>query len=96
MAVEFSEEARAEFDEAFDWYAERSVGAAIGFATAVDSAIERIQGDPPRFPRTFADCQTCSVIRYPYRVIYYRLQERIIVLAIAHTSRRLHYWKHRR
>ena len=40
--IEFDDDARAEFDEAFRWYAERSVGAAIGFATEIEVAIEAI------------------------------------------------------
>lgn len=36
---EFTEDARTEFDVAFDWYAERSLGAAIAFVTEIDVAI---------------------------------------------------------
>ena len=96
MAVEFSVEARSEFDEAFDWYSERSVGAAIGFASEVDAAIEKIKNDPARFPKTYADCQSCSLGRYPYCVIYYPLPGKVVVLAVAHSSRRPAYWRHRR
>ncbi len=34
-AIEYLSEARVDFDEAFDWYAQRSVGAAIGFVSSV-------------------------------------------------------------
>jgi plasmid stabilization system protein ParE len=59
VSLEFSTDAREEFDEAFDWYAERSVGAAIGFATEIDVAIETIVADPKRFVRTYAGCKLC-------------------------------------
>jgi hypothetical protein len=44
--ADFFEAARSEFDEAFDWYAKRSHGAAIGFASAVDAALDAILADP--------------------------------------------------
>lgn len=90
--VEFSTITRSEFDEAFNWYAERSTGAAIGFASEIDAAIEQISSDPERFPRTYAGCQRYVLKRYPYSVVYYKMPERIIVVAIAHAKRRPGYW----
>ena len=66
VSLSFNTDARAEFDEAFNWYAERSVGAAIGFVTEIDVAIELIMSDPRRFVRTYAGCQLCRLKRYPY------------------------------
>ena len=71
-SVEFDGAARAEFDNAFDWYAQRSPGAAIGFTSEVDAAIEVIAANPERFPETNAGCQSYALHRYPYRVIYFR------------------------
>jgi plasmid stabilization system protein ParE len=44
--IEYLRDARVDFDESFDWYAARSVGAAIGFASAVDDAMDTILDDP--------------------------------------------------
>jgi toxin ParE1/3/4 len=93
--VEISTMARFEFNEAFDWYAERSTGAAIGFASEIDAAIEKIGADPERFPSTYVGCQCCILNRYPYSVIYHRTSERIVVVAIAHSKRRPAYWRSR-
>ncbi len=86
--VEFDHAAREEFDEAFDWYAGRNHGAVVGFAAAIDEALDRIVADPERFPQTFAGCQYCSVKRYPYCVVYYRSQRGLHAVAIAHAKRR--------
>jgi plasmid stabilization system protein ParE len=91
-SVEFDAAARAEFDEAFNWYAERSPGAALGFATEVDVAIESIAADPDRFQRTYAKCQLYRLKRYPYCVVYYRVGFALRVVAIAHAKRRPGYW----
>jgi len=81
-------EARQEFDEAFDWYAKRSTGAAIGFAAEIDAAIEKIGEDPHRFPRTFAGCHRCSVERYPYSLVFYQNGDEIVIVAFAHSKRK--------
>lgn len=94
--VEISGSARDVFNEAFDWYAKRSIGAAIGFVSEIDAAIEKISADPARFPRTYASCQRCMLNRYPYSIIYYRSPERIVIVAIAqHTKRHPAYWQTR-
>ena len=96
LRLEFLAEARTEFDEAFNWYAERSAGAAIGFATEVDVALESIAADPDRSVRTYANCRLCRIWRYPYCVIYHQDSDRLVVVAIAHAKRRPGYWRHRR
>jgi plasmid stabilization system protein ParE len=93
--AEFFEAARKEFDEAFDWYSKRSHGAAIGFASAVDAALDAILADPGRFPRTFAGCQYGKVDRYPYQIVYYRDERGVVVVAVAHAKRRPGYWRRR-
>lgn len=93
--IDFVASAQREFDEAFRWYAERSTGAALGFASEIDAAIEKIAADPQRFAKTYAGCQLCSLDRYPYGIVFYRQPERLIVVAIAHASRRPAYWADR-
>lgn len=93
--IEYLDGARADFDESFDWYAKRSVGAAIGFAAAVDEAIDKIAADPRRFATTFGGCRYCSVKRYPFRVVFRDEPNRLVVVAIAHAKRRPGYWRGR-
>ncbi len=93
--VEFLAAASREFDEAFNWYAARSHGAAIGFASALDHAIDKILADPKRFGRTYAKCQYCKLDRYPYCVIYFRADSEITIVAVAHAKRRPGYWRKR-
>lgn len=95
-SIEFTQEARGEFDAAFDWYAERNTKAATGFATEVDFTVNLIASDPQRHAHTFAGCQICRVRRYPYLVVYRDDGDTITVVAIAHTKRRPDYWRDRR
>ena len=94
-SVDFEVAAQAEFDNAFDWYAQRSHGAALGFASEVEAAIELIVADPERFPVSYAGCQSCALHRYPYQIIYYRADGTVIVVAVAHARRRPGFWRER-
>ena len=94
-SVDFDVAARAEFNNAFDWYAQRSLGAAIGFASEVDVAVELIVSDPDRFPGSYAGCQYCALHHYPYLVIYYWTQDKVVIVAIAHAKRSPGFWRDR-
>jgi plasmid stabilization system protein ParE len=94
-AVEYLSGARLDFDESFDWYATRSARSAIGFALAVDKAIESIIADPNRFPTTYAGCRYCSLKRYPFSIVYRDEMDRLVIVAIAHAKRRPGYWRRR-
>ena len=69
--IEFDTGAGEDFDDAFNWYAKRSPGAALGFASEIDAALEKIAADPERFPKTYAGCQYCSLKRYLFYVVCY-------------------------
>jgi len=93
--IEFISGARADFDESFDWYAERSEAAALGFAEAVENAFDKILADPDRFSKTIRDCQYCTLKRYPFRLVFHQDTKCILIVAIAHAKRRPYYWRDR-
>jgi plasmid stabilization system protein ParE len=95
LSIEFGPEARADFDAAYDWYADRSLAAAIGFASEVDVAIEAIAAAPDRFVRTYAGCRSCRLKRYPYCIVYHQVEDVIHVIAVAHAKRRPGFWSER-
>ena len=95
VIIEFRPEARADFDAAYNWYAERSVAAAIGFASEIDVAIESIVAAPNRFVRTYAGCRSCRLKRYPYCIVYHQVADVIHVIAVAHAKRRPGFWQTR-
>ena len=93
--VEYLRAARTDFDESFDWYAERSVGAAIGFAAAVDDAICMILDHPERFPQSHGGCGYCALKRFPFRIVFRVEASRLVIIAIAHAKREPGYWQRR-
>ena len=95
MEVDFHPDATIELAESADWYAEHSSRAARDFLVAVDVAIASIVGDPRRFVQIDDRHQSCSVIRFPFQVVYRVGDDRIVVVAIAHAKRRPGYWRAR-
>jgi plasmid stabilization system protein ParE len=87
--------ARVDFDESFDWYAQRSELAAVGFQVAVEEAIDRIVQDPEHCSPTSRGCRYLPLKRYPFRVIFHYDDKRVVIVAIAHAKRRPNYWRNR-
>jgi plasmid stabilization system protein ParE len=96
LPVDYLPGARRDFDESFDWYVERSAQAAIQFANAVGAALLAIAKDPTRFVAVDRVHRGCPVKKFPFRVVYRVVEDRVLVVAIAHAKRRPGYWKRRR
>jgi toxin ParE1/3/4 len=95
LPIEFTFEAREEYNDAIDWYASRSAMAPTGFEDATSDALKRIANDPDRFPKSLAGCRRCALKGYPFNIMFYATADRIIVVAVAHSKRRPGYWKKR-
>lgn len=94
--VEFHPLAERELASAQRWYHRRSPSTAHRFLQAVDQVIQRMadaaeQGSPYQ-----QDFRWMRVKRFPY-VFYYEIQDphRLVVYAVAHSSRRPGYWRRR-
>jgi len=95
LPVILSPEARAEFDEAADWYGERRAGLGDRFIDAVRDALNRIGIAPHTHGVVWKDVRCALVHRFPYAV-YYRVElERVVVIAIFHTTRDPRVWQRR-
>jgi len=95
-AVEFHEEAQAEYDAAFAWYLSRSIDAAIEFDAQVNRAIDLIRIAPETWPVGSFSSRKFLIHKFPYLLIYrIKTPNRIEVIALAHTSRKPGYWRKR-
>ncbi|MFN7960970.1 MAG: type II toxin-antitoxin system RelE/ParE family toxin [Thermoanaerobaculia bacterium] len=93
--VEFFPDARAELEDAFDWYLERSPDAAGAFLNEVDRALERIAAQPQVWPKFEAGTRRYVLGRFPYSLFYRETATGIEVVALAHHKRRPRYWGER-
>jgi plasmid stabilization system protein ParE len=87
--------ARAEIEEAFAWYAARSVPAAEQFVVAVDEAIIEIERDPERNRMFHGRLRRLLLAHYPYGVYYKVYPSVISVVGVIHARRHPGTWLRR-
>jgi toxin ParE1/3/4 len=87
-----SPEAETDFDTTFDWYEQQRAGLDIDSASRVQAALDLIVSWPELFAVRAENVRRAPVRRFPYSV-YYRVEpDRVVVLAIVHTSRDQSAW----
>ena len=67
----------------------------MDFAAAVIDARDRILKSPGRFPSVDSLHRECTLLRFPFGIIYRVHLNRIVVIAVAHAKRRPGYWQNR-
>jgi len=97
LQVVFHRLAADEYSSARKWYAERSHVADAHFRDAVDAAVERVTTCHEALPRIGRLYRWVRVRGFPY-ILITRAQsaEKVMIVAVAHTSRRPGYWRQRR
>lgn len=94
--VLFHRLAAREYRAARQWYRQRSVEVASAFGVAVDRAIDRMVEDAESLPVLTGPYRYARVARFPYVLVLRRLEAAVVmVIAVAHTSRRPGYWRRR-
>jgi plasmid stabilization system protein ParE len=94
--VEFHRLADKDYENAFKYYAERSLNTAMRFKEAVDAAVRRIVQASDSLPRYSGPYRWVRVQRFPYILVFRpRKLGEVVVVAVAHTSRRPGYWRRR-
>lgn len=94
--LEFRPAAQVEFDEAAEWYEIQEQGLREMFVYAVDETLLRVMDGPQHFPVVHGSNTRRALIRkFPYAVFFEVHRDRIIVLALFHTSRNPLVWRYR-
>lgn len=94
--------ARRDFRSSIAWY-EGQAGLGSEFIAAVESAYRRIERESETLPSAEnpwpshrRDIRRCPVDGFPYQVIFEIQPEELVILAVAHGSRRPGYWSRRK
>jgi plasmid stabilization system protein ParE len=100
MRLSFSAGASHDLSEAWAWYNRQQPGLGAEFLSAVEPLLESIENRPLQFPKLETESarhlRYALVRRFPYRIIFeVGSDETLVVLAVAHTSRRPDYWSDR-
>jgi toxin ParE1/3/4 len=101
MTLRLSLGAEADAADAIAWYNDQRDGLGVKFYEALERLLETIEAAPQRFPKVEGRNRRRTVKqalmrRFPYRVIFeVKDDQSLLVLAVAHTSRRPNYWRNR-
>lgn len=95
LPVILDPEARAEFDESYDWYEQRRSGHGDVFAEAIRRVFDRISSMPRMHAQVLGDVRKAVVRAFPYCVYYREESNCVRVLAVFHTSRDPRIWQDR-
>lgn len=88
-------EARAEYDEAFDWYEGRQPGAGTTFARRIRGLLDQIGATPAMHAVVFQGVRKAVVRKYPFCMYYRERDDHVEVLSVFHTSRDPSEWQGR-
>ncbi|MBX3243368.1 MAG: type II toxin-antitoxin system RelE/ParE family toxin [Acidobacteria bacterium] len=89
-------EAEDEFNEAIDFYDACEDGLGTSFAVNIFLAIDRILAFPSSYPIVGNNIRRCLCNKFPHSIIYEVHNQQVMILAIAHQSRKPNYWEERR
>jgi plasmid stabilization system protein ParE len=88
-------QARAEFDEAFDWYEQQRTGLGVQFMEQVQAVFDLISATPELRPAVYRDVRRALVGGFPYSVFYRVGTGHVIVLSVFHNKRNPAIWRSR-
>lgn len=86
---------QAEFDiqDAYSWYELKSTGLGEALLSELDATFKIITRSPKSFQERYRKLRICFTSRFPFGVHYKIENNKVIVLAVLHTSRSPENWK---
>jgi toxin ParE1/3/4 len=90
--AEFHPEAEAELDRAIGYYEQQAPGLGRDLRKEVEMAVHKIQIAPSRWKPYSKRTRRFLIRRFPYLIIFRELADNILIIAVAHGSRRPDYW----
>ena len=88
-------EAENDLKEIFSWYEDNRIGLGYDFLLQIDAGINFIKSSPKIHPIEYKETRKHLIKRFPYKIIYFVKEEKIIVLAVLHGKRRFELLKSR-
>lgn len=95
IPIIFRRVARAEFDDAADWYEQRQAGLGAAFTAVVQRVLDQIAAQPDFYPQVCQDVREALVSTYPHCVYYREEPGQVVVLSVFHTARDPSIWQGR-
>jgi plasmid stabilization system protein ParE len=93
--IRIQSQAQEEINEAFEWYFQRSPGAAEAFLTEIGASMAQIASHPQMYPPYTKNTRRRVLSAFPYSLIFQEKDDSVLVVAVAHAKRRPGYWRGR-
>ena len=93
--IRFLTLAETEIDEAVSWFQEQSQIESLKFLDELDRAVRLVLSYPRIAVEIEPGIRSFFLSRFPYALIYGIDEDTIVVIAVAHQSRRPRYWAER-
>jgi toxin ParE1/3/4 len=94
-AIQFIDEAKAEIDQAYQWYEAKQTGLGDEFIEVVDEVLKRIAHHPLIFPQQQQMRRKAVLPRFPYNLYFEVHEPDVVVIAVFHTARNPEQWQKR-
>jgi plasmid stabilization system protein ParE len=91
-AIELLRAAENDLVEAKEWYRRCHPYLETDLVLCVEETLVQIALRPLSFPRAWGDFRQAFVHRFPYRIVFRMIADRILIVAILHTSRHPRTW----
>ena len=95
MNLDMHPEARLELRDAIAYYEDHRDGLGLEFSREIYASINRVADAPLIWSRLTDNSRRFLTKRFPYSIIYQILDDAVLIVAIAHQSRKPGYWKDR-
>lgn len=92
MRTDYHPEAVEEYDRAVSYYATISPRLAAQFIEEIERCIELAAEAPTRWKEIRPNIRAKQAHVFPYQVLYMTLEDRVVILAVAHEKRDPDYW----
>ena len=93
LPVSFRQAARTEFIEAAAWYESRRPLLGVEFVAEVERCVALAAGQPQLYAIAYRGLRRITTKRFPYCIYFRVTAQRIVVVAVFHSSRDPEIWK---
>lgn len=95
LPIRLLPDAKAEFDDAANWYEQRQTGLGVKFVARIRTVLDRISNNPRMHGIVQDDVRKAVVTRFPYIVLYREEAGEVLIISVFHTSRDPAVWQAR-
>jgi plasmid stabilization system protein ParE len=88
QTIVLTEEAQQEIMDAFNYYESAQAGIGAMFINYLENTFNSISTNPNGFKKISSKSRQAVVPKFPFIVIYEAIDEKIVILAVFHTSRK--------